>query len=300
MTVYVLNIFTLAAERGSFIKAASELNLTPSAVSHAIVNLEKEFGFPLFFRRKSGPVLTENAKKIMPFVHEFLNDRERLMQEVSRIQKLDNGIVRIGAFHSVSVEWMPGILKKFAEKTPDIEVRFYRGIYRELVTMIQGNILDIALTVETVCAGYEFLPLWKEPLVCITPKEFIPRNGISVTPEELSENKLYLQAQDGNFEAESYIKRHGVKVYSYLNVDDDNMMLALVDQGAGFSIVPEMTAYNKNYNTAVYPLEPKLERTIGMIFAAQRFLSPAVKLMKKEIQEYVSELSDDRKHMMAE
>ena len=45
MTVYALNIFTLAAESGSFIKAASELNLTPSAVSHAIVNLEKEFGY---------------------------------------------------------------------------------------------------------------------------------------------------------------------------------------------------------------------------------------------------------------
>ena len=246
MSIYTMNIFLTAAERGSFIKTATELNLTPSAVSHAIGSLEEEFGFPLFIRKRSGLVLTENAKTIMPFVRDCVSGHDRLMQVVNRIKKLDTGIVRIGAFHSVSVEWMPAILKSFSEKSPDIEVRIYRGTYQELVDMVDDNALDIAFTVQTVSGGYDFLPLWSEPLVCVTPKDFVPRNKTYVTPDELSENRLFIEEHGGGYEAESYIREHNVKVYGYLKVDDDNMMMALADKGVGISIVPEITVHNKN------------------------------------------------------
>lgn len=50
-------IFEAVATTGSMAKAADMLNLTPSAVSHAISRLEQDFGFPLFVREKKGATL---------------------------------------------------------------------------------------------------------------------------------------------------------------------------------------------------------------------------------------------------
>ena len=54
MTLLSYQIFQTVVEQGSFQRAAEVLNLTPSAISHAISTAEKELGFPLFNRNKNG------------------------------------------------------------------------------------------------------------------------------------------------------------------------------------------------------------------------------------------------------
>ena len=58
-------IFLKVAETGNITRAAQILNYTQSGVSHAIAALEKETGFPVFVRSKTGVALTENAKEIL-------------------------------------------------------------------------------------------------------------------------------------------------------------------------------------------------------------------------------------------
>ncbi len=290
MSIYTLTVFATVAEYKSFIKAAADLNLTPSAVSHAISGLEKEFGFPLFIRNKSGAVLTQNAAHLLPFVRNLLADNEKLTQEVGHIHQLKTGTVRLGVFHSVCVGWIPGILKTFSENNPDIKVKIHRGVYTEMLSMLEDNVIDLAFTVRTAHGDFDFLPLKTEPMVCVTPKDFIPENKRYITLEEINKNKLFVQEMSGLYEAEEYVRKYKLKVFSYLNIDDDNMMLALADKGIGISIVPEMTTHNANYKIGVYPLEHELTRTIGLISARSKYLSPAVSLMRSTIREYVSKL----------
>ena len=61
MTLLAYQIFQTVVEQGSFQRAAQVLNLTPSAISHAISTAEKELGFPLFHRNKNGITLTTVA-----------------------------------------------------------------------------------------------------------------------------------------------------------------------------------------------------------------------------------------------
>ncbi len=63
MSIYGYTIFETVLEQNSFIKAASILNLTPSAVSHAIAKLERDVGFQLFIRNRNGISLTREAEK---------------------------------------------------------------------------------------------------------------------------------------------------------------------------------------------------------------------------------------------
>ena len=58
MTLFSYEIFDAVARQGSFNKAAQQLHLTPSAISHAIAVMEEELGFALFNRGKNGVSMT--------------------------------------------------------------------------------------------------------------------------------------------------------------------------------------------------------------------------------------------------
>ena len=63
MSLPAYQIFKTVVEQNSFQRAAEILHLTPSAISHSISSLEKELGFPLFIRNKTGIQLTGYGEK---------------------------------------------------------------------------------------------------------------------------------------------------------------------------------------------------------------------------------------------
>ena len=71
-------IFEAVAATGSMAKAADMLNLTPSAVSHAISRLEQDFGFPLFVREKKGCYLTPYGDNLLPNIRQILQLQNKL------------------------------------------------------------------------------------------------------------------------------------------------------------------------------------------------------------------------------
>lgn len=96
----LLKYKTLAAvvETGSLTRAADELGCTQSAVSHSIDSIEKELGFTLLLRKRSGIKLTNEGERLMPAVRNLLSSAEQLNQTASAIRGLDSGTVRIGTF----------------------------------------------------------------------------------------------------------------------------------------------------------------------------------------------------------
>ena len=112
--------------------AAKVLNVTPSAISHSINGLEKELGFALFFRNRNGVQLTSAGEKILPIVRELLNTEDKLLEEAARINGLDQGRLRIGAFSSVCINWLPDMINTFKKNYPEIEVSVWQGTLMKL------------------------------------------------------------------------------------------------------------------------------------------------------------------------
>lgn len=68
MTLLSYQIFMAVADQGSFHKAAQAMQLTPSAVSHAVASMEEELGSPLFVRSRRGVSLTNYGKELFPYI----------------------------------------------------------------------------------------------------------------------------------------------------------------------------------------------------------------------------------------
>ena len=113
MTLLTYQIFKTVSEAGSFHKAADLLGLTPSAISHAVSGMEKELGFSVFTRGKSGVSLTSSGSRLLPYINAVLNSDESLQQAVSEMNGLKQGTVKVGAFSSVCTNWIPDIITSF-------------------------------------------------------------------------------------------------------------------------------------------------------------------------------------------
>ena len=121
-----------AVELGSLTRAAEALGCTQSAVSHAIASLEQELGFRLLLRARSGIRLTDEGERMLPAVRSLLSAGEQLEQTAASIRGLDQGTVRIGAFTSVAVHWLPAVLKEFQRDYPHVSFRLLNGDYHDV------------------------------------------------------------------------------------------------------------------------------------------------------------------------
>ena len=101
--------FVRTVERGSFTKAAQELNYAQSSVSKMIADLEREWGVSLLERSRAGICLTSEGKEILPYVRALLNDQQQLEDALHRMKGVQTGMVRIGTFASVAIHWLPNI-----------------------------------------------------------------------------------------------------------------------------------------------------------------------------------------------
>ena len=90
MIANTLLIFIKAAEHQNFNTAAKELNLTPSAISHAISKLEYELGITLFIRQKKNVILTSEGSDLLVYARRVIDHEKEFKQEIE--DGIDRGL----------------------------------------------------------------------------------------------------------------------------------------------------------------------------------------------------------------
>jgi LysR family transcriptional regulator, glycine cleavage system transcriptional activator len=116
-----LRAFEAAARHLSFTNAASELNVTQTAISHQIRRLEQELGIQLFVRQNRALALTPEAKDYLPGVRAAFND---LRLATDRVLRRDNEhVLTISTLASLAAKWLLPRLSAFQEAHPAIDVR---------------------------------------------------------------------------------------------------------------------------------------------------------------------------------
>ncbi|MCZ7596627.1 MAG: LysR family transcriptional regulator [Gammaproteobacteria bacterium] len=111
-----LRALEAAARHLSYTRAAEELFITQSAVSHQIKHAEDIWKVKLFDRRGRSPVLTEAGQLLAPVVREFLEDLDRTTAEVHR-QK-ESSALKISMVPSFAVKWLVPRLRAAQGRAP--------------------------------------------------------------------------------------------------------------------------------------------------------------------------------------
>jgi LysR family glycine cleavage system transcriptional activator len=116
-----LRAFEAAARHLSFTQAASELNVTQTAISHQIKRLEEELGVRLFVRQNRALSLTSEARDYLPGIRAAFNDLRLATDRLLR--KDDDHVLTVSTLASLAAKWLLPRLSAFQEAHPGIDVR---------------------------------------------------------------------------------------------------------------------------------------------------------------------------------
>ncbi len=275
-------------DTGSLTRAAEQLDCTQSAVSHCLDALEKELGFAVLKRSRAGVRLTNEGERLLPAVRTLLGAAEQLRQTASSIRGLESGTVRIGAFTSVAVHWLPPILKEFQHDFPKVDFRLLNGDYHDVEQWLTDGSVDVGFVTMPSPVDCECIPLMEDRLLAILPRgsrfESYPKFPLVECETEPFISLLESSDHDARRALEAAGVRPNVRFYT----KDDYAVIAMVEQGLGVSIMPELLLKGRNYDLQILPLIPEARRTIGLAVAAGSKAGPATRRFADYVVRYVT------------
>ncbi|MBR2583761.1 MAG: LysR family transcriptional regulator [Oscillospiraceae bacterium] len=276
-------------ETGSLTTAAAGLGCTQSAVSHSIDTLEKELGFALLKRSRAGVQLTNEGERILPAVRNYLSALEQLRQTASSIRGLDSGTVRIGAFTSVAVHWLPPVLKEFQRDYPRVDFKLLNGDYHDVEQWLRDGSVDVGFVALPAGVDCECIPLMEDRLLAILPLHSRFEHYPKFPLVECETEPFISLLESSDHDARRALEAAGVKPNVRFYTKDDYAIIAMVEQGLGISIMPELLLKGRRDALQILPLIPEAKRTIGLAIAAGGKAGPATRRFADYVVRYVTE-----------
>lgn len=282
-------IFLSVVESGSLTRAAEKCGVTQSAVSHALHALESEAGLPLLIRNRNGVRLTPEGEKLMPAIRRIVEALESFHSEVAAFR--GQGSIRIGAFTSVAVHWLPRIIKEYQTQHPAVDFRVLTGDYHDMAQWFRDGSIDVGcLTREMNLPGLEAFSLAQDRLLAVLPKEHPLAGRASIAAAELAGEPFISLMENSNQDARSVLEAAGVQVEVRYTAKDDYAIIAMVEAGLGVSIMPELLLEGHSGGVATVEIEGAQKRTIGLAVSAAGTGNPCVESFAGFVQQWVRNL----------
>lgn len=264
MSLKKYEAFVRTVDLGSLTKAAKSLSSTQSRISHILGELEQEYGFQLLKRSRGGIMLTDEGRRVLPRMREILKQEEELQKLVQSIRSADEGTIRLGAFTSVAVHWLPGIIRVFEQAHPQVELQMYNGDYHDMELWLKNKEIDVGFVALPAPQDVNIIPLAQDPLVAVLPQNHRLAEKESIPLEELETEPFISLLESSAQDIYRALDQAGIHPNIRFTTKDDYAILAMVEQGLGISIVPRLLLEGSRRNLAVRPLDPRTSRTIAL------------------------------------
>ena len=187
--IAALRALAAAARHLSFTKAAAELNVTQSAVSHQIRHIEELWEIKLFDRFPRRLELTEAGEELAEIVDKFLGDITDKLESL----KLGEGhtALRVDVIPSLAVKWLVPRLQQFRMQHEEIDV--WLSTHHEEAVGDRGD-FDLAIMIgDRNAPGYVSWELMHDYVIPVARPRFLEEHGKPETPEDLCKLPLLLK-----------------------------------------------------------------------------------------------------------
>ena len=260
-----LEILMTAVDLGSFSKASEVVGYTQSGLTHLVNSLEREIGFPLIMRSHNGVSLTEQGKELVPDIRQFLQANASLENRIQAMAKQQGETIRIAAYASMAMFWLPEILYRFRRICPKVDVDLRMVDHAlEPFELLQEGKTDVIFASRQSSESCEWMPLYDELLYAILPKNY-PLNGCTLFPLKEFEGKDFLMPY-GRFDIDVHAAfgKAGVKANEQTVYVDDETVIRMVGKGLGISMMSEFMIRGNTDDVQCIPVTPECIRELGM------------------------------------
>ena len=297
MNLIHLRYFIELAETGHYTRAAQRLCITQPSLSHAIDQLEKELGVPLFEKRGRHTTLTRFGEQ---FLHTAKNTLKTLNDgtEALRLAARGEGLIRLGLLRSLGVRFLPELAERFLAAYPEKNIRFsFRsGMTGSLLEELAAGHFDLVFCSDPghrpESGSLISLPVTRQRLVLIVPQDH-PLSGLDSVDLEQTLDYPYLYFSEGSglrSVVDGLFESMGRKPEIACEVDEDQVIAGLVSCHFGIAIVPEMELLSHLPVKSIRIKSPAWERSLYMIHDSRFYMPPAAALFRQFVQEQTRSL----------
>lgn len=260
-------------EAGGLARAADQLNITQSALSHQIKGLEEQAGVELFVRRSKPMKLSAAGMRLLRLANKILPEIEALEDEFDGVRDGRSGRLHIAIECHACFEWLFPVLEQFRKSWPDVDVDIRPGLAFDALPALQKEEVDLVVSSDPEdLRGIEFSHLFDYAPVFVAASQ-----------HPLAQ-KEWIEAQD--FRGETLItypvERSRLDVFSQLltpakvepaairQAELTAVILLLVASNRGVSVLPDWVVREVKYSSD-YVTRPLTESGLTRkLYAATR------------------------------
>ena len=286
-------IVLAVAQTGSFSAAAAQNGYTPAGISYTVDVVEKELGFSLFARTHGGVKLTRAGEQILPFIKDLVNAAGRLERQASKVSNLLWGDVTIGSFSSIAMKFMPTLLGDFKKLYPDVSVRIQEGVQQDLIRMVTSGGADFVICSHQDGVDCQFIPLRRDEMWCVIPREHPLAVGESVMPYKLSGEDLIMPAYGEDPDVFDLLERFHINANIRYSTVETDTAYALMEKGLGIVVTNELAMENKVFNGVPLPFDPPQYVEEGIYVPDLEEASPSARRFIAYLRENIAALDPE-------
>jgi DNA-binding transcriptional LysR family regulator len=282
VTLATLRLVRDVAHYKSVSKAAHANELSQSAVSQALQEMERELGTSLFDRTRRPLLVTSAGKLVLEYGREVLRKHEELQADLARLKQDASGTVRVAAIYSVGLSEMSELEERFARDYPEAELQVSFLRPERVWDAVAEDQADIGLMSYAESSRDIVALPWRdeEMVVAVSPQHALAhRRKIAVSALEGQsfigfDDDLPIQSH-----IDRYLREHKVKVEMTLRFDNLQMIKEAVAHEAGISIMPRRVMNDELAQGRLVALRldpPELYRPVRIVHRRRKIFTNAM------------------------
>lgn len=252
-----LQVFVVTAEQGGMTKSAQVLELTQSAVSQTIANLENALDIPLFDRSVRPIALTPGGKILLARAWQIIQDTQDTFRETQNSEQRRLPSLTIAMTGSMSTVLSAKLYK--SQQNLSTSWRIWAGLSPYHREEFLSHNIDIMIATQDVMddvADLKRIHLFKEPFVLIFPKSYNGPVDLAAIDRDLPFLKFSMRSALGA-RITSQLTRMHLRYNSVLEFDNAPSLTTAVAEGLGWGITTPLCLLSKSdliEHIQVYPI----------------------------------------------
>ena len=265
-----LKTLTALREAGNLLRAATLLNVTQSALSHQLKQLEEFYGLALF-ERKSVPVrFTPAGERLLMLADAVLPQVENTERDMVRLAKGVAGQLRIAVECHTCFDWLMPAMDVFRQRWPEVDLDIVSGFQADPVGLLYGHRADIAIVADTDSTeNVDYHPLFSFEIVALIAKDHVLAERDYLVAEDFASDTLITYpVPDDMLDIVRLVLKPAGLTAARRTTELTVAMLQLVASKRGIATLPHWAA--QNYINRDYVLAKRITPTglTGRLYAA--------------------------------
>ncbi|MEK3835772.1 LysR family transcriptional regulator [Paenibacillus sp. FSL R7-0128] len=290
MELLQLQYFIAVARLEHMTEAAHRLHVSQSSLSKTIQRLEEDLGVPLFDRSGRKLRLNEPGRRFFQRAEKALFELEQGRQELKDLSSLESSNLELAV---TTASTLPGILREFRLKLPDIHFHVQMLPMQEMIPLLQRGEVDFCLSSPPVRGEeLECQVVCNDHIYLAVPAAHPLAERKSLALIELK-NEWFVGVKQGygiRDLVDSVCQASGFLPRYVYEGDEPARLIDLVEAGIGLAFIPG-TARNAQDHIRLIPLEDEgLVREIALLWHKNRYISQAGLIFREVVIEYFAKL----------